>query len=218
MGDLPCACPASRLGPKPASRGSDKSHLSPGGLHPVIPSGNWTPFPDGRTGESSLWGDGTEGSAGLPPRRPVARTPAPCVRAPWRQRAAYRRMQVSCGGQGTTWALPRRENVPRPRESPRGKSPALAPVAPVVSPGSCLGAWSCSPGPRFFAGNAFCGHQGREAADAFMERGARALRDRGGSGHTLFLGGLAQSWRFEALGPSCPPRGRVGQFDPKQNS
>ena len=38
-----------------------------------------------------------------------------------------------------------------PREHP-GKCPALAPVAPVASLGSCRGAWSRSPGPRFSAG------------------------------------------------------------------
>ena len=44
--------------------------------------------------------EGTEVSEGFPQYRPVFPTPAPCVRAPWRQRSAYRRMQVSCGGWG----------------------------------------------------------------------------------------------------------------------
>ena len=60
-------------------------------------------------GDLRSGGDGTEGSAGLPPRRPVARTPALCVRSPWRQRADYGGMQVSCGGQGMAWALPGRK-------------------------------------------------------------------------------------------------------------
>ena len=38
-----------------------------------------------------------------------------------------------------------------PERAP-GKMPTLAPVAPVASPGSCRGAWSRSPGPRFSAG------------------------------------------------------------------
>ena len=35
--------------------------------------------------------------------------PAPCVRAPWRHRAAYLGMQVSCGGYGMARALHGRE-------------------------------------------------------------------------------------------------------------
>ena len=77
-------------------------------------------------GDLRSGGDVTEGSAGLPPRRPVARPTAPCVPAPWRQRAAYRGMQVSCGGQGTAWALPGREWGPGPREIP-GKIPSPGP-------------------------------------------------------------------------------------------
>ena len=77
-------------------------------------------------GDLRRGGDVTEGSAGLPPRRPVALTPAPCFRAPWRQRAAYRWMQVSCGGQGTAWALPGRARTPGSRENP-GKIPSPGP-------------------------------------------------------------------------------------------
>ena len=45
----------------------------------------------------------------------------------------------------------RRGHSPGERGHP-GKCPALAPVAPVASLGSCRGAWSRSPGPRFTAG------------------------------------------------------------------
>ena len=48
---------------------------------------------DLRSGE-----DGTQGSAGFQQLSPVTRTPAPGVRALWRQRAAYGGMRVSCGG------------------------------------------------------------------------------------------------------------------------
>ena len=92
-----CACGVPSLGPKLASPGSDKSHLlgaSPLFFHPyrgihlrMVEKG------DIRDG-----GDWTVVSAGLPPRRPFTGTPAPCVRAPWRHRAAYLGMQVSCGG------------------------------------------------------------------------------------------------------------------------
>ena len=118
---------------------------SPGGLPPVLRSG----------------GDWTEGSAGLPPRRPVARTPAPGVRAPWRHRAAYRGMQVSCGGQGMAWALPGRERAPGPRESPRENPqpwpPWLQwpPHAPAMEPGPA------QRGPDSQQVNASCGHLGR---------------------------------------------------------
>ena len=90
--------------------------------------------------------------AGLPQVRPVARTPAPCVRAPRRQMAPYHGMQVSCGGQGDGVGTPRvRESAWAPTEPP-GKSRALAPVAPGASPASCHGACSHSRKPRFAAG------------------------------------------------------------------
>ena len=143
-----------RLGTKP----------SPGGLPPVLPSRKGVPFPDGRTGGSAQWGGRDGGVCGLPPRRPVARTPALCVRAPWRQRAAYRGMQVSCGGQGTAWALPGRQRAPGPPESPRENPQPWPqwlqglPKAPAMGPGPA------HPGPGSPQVNAFCGRQGREPA------------------------------------------------------
>ena len=41
--------------------------------------------------------------------------------------------------------------------------------------------------------NAFCGHQGPQAADAFTGRGVRALWDPGPSGHSPFSGSPAQT-------------------------
>ena len=137
--------------------------------------------------------EGTEVSEGFPQYRPVFPTPAPCVRAPWRQMAAYPRMQVSCGGKGMTWALPGRERVPGPRESPRENPQPWAqwlqwpPQAPAMGPGPAH--WS--PGSQQV--NAFCGHQGQEAADAVTERGVRALGDRGLGGHSPFSRNLAQT-------------------------
>ena len=97
-----------------------------------------------------------EGSAGFPQLRPVSPTPAAELRAPWRQRAAYPGMQVSFWGQGTAWALSRREGASGPQEGPRG-SPRPGGGAPVASPGSCHGAWPCSPWPRFAAGECLSG-------------------------------------------------------------
>ena len=134
-----------------------------------------------------------EDSVGFLQCRPVTRTPAPCVRAPWRQRAAYRGMQVSCGGPGTEWALPGRERAPGPRESPlenpRPWPPWLLcpPQAPAKGPGPA------HPGPGSPQVNAFCGHQGPQAADAFTGRGVRALWDPGPSGHSPFSGSPAQT-------------------------
>ena len=117
VGGHACAClrgPASRpelsqplLGQKP----------SPGALPLFFLPYRGSPLRMEEQGDLRSSGDGTDGSSGLPPRRPVARTPAPCVRAPWRQRAANPGMQVSCAGQGTAWSLPGRERAPGPRES-----------------------------------------------------------------------------------------------------
>ena len=143
-------------------------------------------------GDLRSGGDVTEGYAGLPPRRPVSRTPAPCFRAPWRQRAAYRWMQVSCGGQGTAWALPGRERTPGPRENP-GKIPSPAPVAPVASPGSCHGAWSCSRGPRLAAGECLLQTPSTGGRGCLHGEGGWSLGDRGLSGHSRFLRSLDQT-------------------------
>ena len=143
-------------------------------------------------GDLRSGGDVTEGSAGLPPRRPVARTPAPCFRAPWRQRAAYRWMQVSCGGQGTAWALPGLRGRLGP-ERTRAKSPALAPVAPVASPGSCHGAWSCSRGPRLAAGECLLQTPSTGGRGCLHGEGGWSLGDRGLSGHSRFLRSLDQT-------------------------
>ena len=107
----------------------------------------------------------------MPPRRPVARTPAPCVPAPWRRWAAYGGMQASCGSQGMAWALPGQERAPGTRESTRENAqpwpPWLQwpPQAPAVGPGPA------HLGPGSPQVNAFCGHQGAQAADPFTGRG-----------------------------------------------
>ena len=61
------------------------------------------------------------------------------------------RVQASCGGKGTVWALSRPEGEPGPRET-HGKARALAEEVPVASPGSYHGAWSYSPRPRLTSG------------------------------------------------------------------
>ena len=69
--------------------------------------------------------------------------------------------------------------------------------------------------------NAFCTHQGTEAADVLSGRGGgiRPLGDRGGRGHSPISCRLAQTGQSGSrLGPSLQLRGRVGQFEPKQGS
>ena len=143
-------------------------------------------------GDLRSGGDVTEGSAGLPPRRPVARTPAPSFRAPWRQRAAYRWMQVSCGGQGTAWALPGRERTPGPRENP-GKIPSPGPRGSSGLPGSCHGAGSCSRGPRLSAGECLLQTPSTGGRGCLHGEGGWSLGDRGLSGHSRLLRSLDQT-------------------------
>ena len=70
-------------------------------------------------GDLHSGGDQTEGSACFPPRRPVARTPAPCVPAPWRPKAAHRGMHVSCRDPGVWPGTARvRESAWAPKEPP----------------------------------------------------------------------------------------------------
>ena len=104
---------------------------------------------DGRTGGSSqrgerdggvCWFPATEKSHGV--FNPVTGTLAPGVRAPWRQWAAYRGMQLSCGAHGTAGHDLGERGCPLPeifpRESPRpGRGgfhwvPGLLPWAPVL--------------------------------------------------------------------------------------
>ena len=71
---------------------------SPGCLSHVLPSFRRVPRTNGKTGGYSHSGQRDGGGCGFPALRPVARTPVPGVRAPWRQRAAYGGMQGSFGG------------------------------------------------------------------------------------------------------------------------
>ena len=144
-------------------------------------------------GDLRSGGDGTEGSAGLQPRRPVARTPAPCVPAPWTRWAAYGGMQASCGGQGTAWALPGRERAPGTRESP-GESPRPGRRGLHCLPGLLpWGLTVLARGPGSPQVNAFCGRQGQEVADSLTEVGVRALWDPGRSAHSPFSQSSAQT-------------------------
>ena len=74
-----------------------------------------------------------------------------------------------------------------------GKAPGLAAAPPVDYPGSCQGPWSCSHGPRLAAGDCVLPTLRTEAAQAFTERGIRALGDGGRCGHSPFSCGLAQT-------------------------
>ena len=98
-------------------------------------------------------------------------------------------MQVSCGGQGTAWALPGLRGRLGPERTP-AKSPALAPVAPVASPGSCHGAWSCSRGPRHAAGECLLQTPSTGGRGCLHGEGGWSLGDRGLSGHSRFFRSL----------------------------
>ena len=86
-----------------------------------------------------------------------------------------------------------REGAWDPREHP-GKCPALAPMAPVASPGSCRGAWSRSPGPRFSAGECLLRTPRTTGRGSLHgEGGVRALWDPGRIAHGPFSQSSAQT-------------------------
>ena len=97
-------------------------------------------------------------------------------------------------GSGDGVGTPRaREGAWDPREHP-GKCPALAPVAPVASPGSCRGAWSLSPGPRFSAGECLLRTPRTTGRGSLHgEGGVRALWDPGRIAHGPFSQSSAQT-------------------------
>ena len=105
----------------------------------------------------------------------------------WRDAGVLR---GSRDGVGTPRA---REGAWDPREHP-GKCPALAPMAPVASPGSCRGAWSRSPGPRFSAGECLLRTPRTTGRGSLHgEGGVRALWDPGRIPHSPFSQSSAQT-------------------------
>ena len=93
-----------------------------------------------------------------------------------------------------------------PRENPKPGPPWLQrlPQAPALWPGPA------HLGPSSLQVNAFCGHQGPEAADAFTGRGVRALGDRGLSGHSPFSSSLGQILESEVAGSKFATSGQGG--------
>ena len=153
----------------------------------------------------------------MQPRRPVARTPAPCVPAPWRRWAAYGGMQASCGSQGMAWALPGQERAPGTRESTRENAqpwpPWLQwpPQAPAAGPGHA------HLGPGSPQVNAFCAHQGPQAADPFTGRGGSSSVGPRSHPTQSLLSKFSPDFReYKRLGADLPPRGRVGPFEPRK--
>ena len=111
-----------RLGEKP----------SPGGLPVFLHSSRRTPLRMEEKWDLRSGGFGPEGSEGLPARTPGARTTGPGVGAPWRQRAAYCWMRVSCRVKGWRGHSQGDRGHLAFREFP-GKFPAQAP-GPQVYP------------------------------------------------------------------------------------
>ena len=155
---------------------------------------------------------GTEGSARFQPLSPVTRRPAPEFQAPWRPGASYHGKQVSPGGQGTAWALSRRERVPVPRESP-GESPRpgrrgchCLPRAPTMGPGPAR------PRPRFTAGECLLrtprtgGRRFPHRGGAWSSGGLRSQRS-----HSIF-GWFRTDWRVEAAGSKSAALWQGGGF------
>ena len=102
---------------------------------------------------------------------------------------------------------------------PPGKSPGQATAAPVAGPGSCHGAWSCSPGPRFTTGDCLL-RTPRTGGRRFLhaEGGSNSGGLRSKRSHSL-LGWFSTDFRQLKLpSPSLQPRGRVGSFPPKGDS
>ena len=164
-----CACAALLLGPKPASRSSDKRHLL--GASPLcFHQSRGNPVRREEQGDLCRGGDGTEGCTGLLSHRPFV-TPLPHASKPDGGRGP---LIAGCGSpagfKGWRGRSADQRGLLDPRE-PRESSPALASVAPVASTGSFHGAVCCSPGPGFSPGECLCTHEGTEAADVLSGRG-----------------------------------------------
>ena len=169
-------------------------------------------------GDLRSGGDVTEGSPCFPPRRQVAPT-LPLVFEPLGGRGP-----PIPGCRGPAGVKGRRGHSPGERgslgpERTRAKSPALAPVAPVASPGSCHGAWSCSRGPRLAAGECLLQTPSTGGRGCLHGEGGWSLGDRGLSGHSRFLRSLDQTLEGGSRQVQVCVLGAGGwQFEPGQDS
>ena len=169
-------------------------------------------------GDLRSGGDVTEGPAGLPPRRPVART-RPLVSEPHGGRGPLiAGCRCPAGVKGRPGHSPGERGRLGPERTP-AKSPALAPVAPVDSPGSCHGAWSCSRGPRLAAGECLLQTPSTGGRGCLHGEGGWSLGDRGLSGHSRFLRSLDQTLESGSRQVQfCLMGAGGGQFEPGQDS
>ena len=111
-----------------------------------------------------------------------------------------------------------REGACAPREPP-AKCPALAPMAPAASPASCHAAWSCSPGPRFAAGVCLLRTPRTEGRGCLHGEGGWSSGGPRSRRSQSLLAEFRPDFReWKLPGPSLPPGGRVGQFEPGQDS
>ena len=97
--------------------------------------------------------------------------------------------------------------------------PALAPMAPAASPASCHAAWSCSPGPRFAAGVCLLRTRRTEGRGCLHGEGGWSSGGPRSRRSQSLLAEFRPDFReWKLPGPSLPPGGRVGQFEPGQDS
>ena len=115
------------------------------------------------------------------------------------------------------WALPGQERAPGTRESTRENAqpwpPWLQwpPQAPAAGPGHA------HLGPGSPQVNAFCAHQGPQAADPFTGRGGSSSVGPRSHPTQSLLSKFSPDFReYKRLGADLPPRGRVGPFEPRK--
>ena len=116
-----------------------------------------------------------------------------------------------------TEALPGQERAPGNRESTRENAqpwpPWLQwpPQAPAAGPGHA------HLGPGSPQVNAFCAHQGPQAADPFTGRGGSSSVGPRSHPTQSLLSKFSPDFReYKRLGADLPPRGRVGPFEPRK--
>ena len=127
-------------------------------------------------GNLNSWEDWKEDPAHFPQLRPVSRTPAQGPELHGGRGPLITRCRCPAGVRYGVRILYARQDAWAPRMPP-GEPQAwpqklpLPPLAPTMGPGTAR------PGPGSLQVNAFCGHEGQEAADSITEKGVPAQGD-----------------------------------------